>query len=295
MEGLLVDRVISGRVAARAKRARIKERVAELRELGIHPRVSFVRIGHDPASEIYVNAKERACGWVGIRSSHIHLPPDTTADALNELVDKLNNDDDVDGVLVQMPLPESFSSKDVLNRIRPDKDVDGFHVMNLGSILAGRGAIEPCTPAGIMYLIRELGIDPTGMEAVVVGRSAIVGRPMGNLLLRANATVTTCHRHTQDLAAHVARAQILVVAAGVKHLVKGAWIRPGAWVFDVGITREGDQLYGDVEFDEAIKRAAGITPVPGGVGPMTIAQLLENTVTAASIRRGLRPNKTIRA
>lgn len=285
---ILEDGVIDGRRAARIVRAEVKAEVQALAQRGISPRLVFVRVGDDPASEVYVNAKARACGWVGIRSEQRYLPQDTPEAALTALIGELNRDEDVDGVLVQLPLPEQMASRQVLNQIHPLKDVDGFHPQNLGAMIAGRGPLEPCTPAGLMRLMALMGLELRGKHAVVVGRSVIVGRPMYNALVRAHATVTCCHRHTPDLKAQVAQADILVVATGVPGLIQGGWIKPGAYVFDVGITRGQDGvLRGDVCFEDAVGRAAGVTPVPGGVGPMTIAQLLDNTIRCARIRRGL--------
>lgn len=296
-ESILVDGVIDGRRAARIVRRGIKARVVKLKAQGIHPRVAFVRVGDDPASEVYVGAKARACAWVDIRSDHIHLAADTTEDALNETVKALGEDSDLDGILVQLPLPAAIGNPAVLNKINPLKDVDAFHPTNLGGLLAGRGPLEPCTPAGVIRLIEMLGFKHLkGKTAVVVGRSLIVGRPMAAMLSRAHATVTLCHRHTRGLKSHVSLADILVVATGVNGLIRGDWIKPGAFVFDVGITRcEDGALRGDVRFDEALGRAAGVTPVPGGVGPMTIAQLLDNTVRCAMIRRGLDSPRIVRA
>lgn len=286
-EPLLEDGVIHGRRAARVVRAEVKASVARLRERGVQPCVAFVRVGDDAASEVYVNAKTRACGWVGIESRHIHLPASTTEAELVNLVRHINENDEIDAVLVQLPLPEKIPSQQVLNLIDPFKDVDAFHHRNLGALLAGYGPVEPCTPAGVMRLMRMLGVDPRGKHAVVLGRSVIVGRPMYNLLVRADATVTVCHRYTKDTAALVRQADIVVTATGVAGLVRGEWIKPGAYVFDVGTTRgEDGKLWGDVRFDEVLGRAAGVTPVPGGVGPMTIACLLENTIKCAHMRRG---------
>ena len=285
---ILVDGVIDGRQAARIVRARVKEEVTELRAEGIHPRVAFVRVGEDAASETYVRAKARACGWVGVRSEHIHLPSNTTQQDLFATIDRLNSDNDLDALLVQLPLPDGLGGRQVLNRVAVDKDVDGFHPENLGALVAGCGPLEPCTPSGIMRLIEMLGVDLRGKRALVVGRSVIVGRPMYTLLVRGHATVMCAHRHTPDLASLVAKADVVVVATGVTGLIRGSWIKPGAYVFDVGITRQADgSLAGDVCFDEARGRAAGVTPVPGGIGPMTIAQLLSNTLTCAKLRRGL--------
>ncbi len=295
-ELILEDGVIDGRRAARIVRQGVEAQVEALKDEGVHPRVVFLRVGDDPASEVYVNAKARACGWVGIRSDHVSLPAGTSATEMAEVIQALNDDDDVDAILIQLPLPAPLDPM-VLNLIDPNKDVDGFHPMNLGALMAGRGPLEPCTPAGVIRLLMLLGIeDLKGKEAVVVGRSVIVGRPMAVMLHRAHATVTSCHRHTRDLREHVGRADVLVVATGVNGLIRGDWIKPGALVFDVGITLcEDGVLRGDVCFEEALGRAAGVTPVPGGVGPMTIAQLLDNTVRCARIRRGLDPSGLVRA
>lgn len=290
MEDLLVDRVIQGKVAARHVRDEVLHEVEALQKLGVQPHVCFVRVGDDPASAIYVNAKERACSWVHVASTHIHLPASTTVAELEATIDDLNADDSVDGILIQLPLPPSFPDKQILNRIKPEKDVDGFHPQNLGGVMAGRGPLEPCTPGGVIRLMQLLDLHPRGAHAVVVGRSVVVGRPMTNMLLRADATVTCCHRYTASLEHYVRDAEIVVVAAGVPGLVKGHWFREGAWVFDVGSTRMPDgTIHGDVEYEVALElgRIAGITPVPGGIGPMTIAMLLHNTIVAAKLRRGL--------
>lgn len=280
--------VIHGRRAASIVTDEVRVKVEALRGQGIHPRLAFVRVGDDPASEVYVNAKAKACAKAGIRSEHLHLSAQTRPAELSAQVARLNADPDVDGVLVQLPLPEAVGSRAVLNEIDPTKDVDGFHPLNLGALVAGRGPLEPCTPAGVMRLIGLLGLELRGRRAVVVGRSVIVGRPMYNLLVRADATVTCCHRHSPALDEQIREADVLIVATGVPGLIPGAWIKPGAYVFDVGITRGLDgALRGDVRFDEALGRAAGVTPVPGGVGPMTIATLLENTLRCAMMRRGL--------
>ncbi len=290
MEGLLHERIINGREAARRVRAEVASEVARLGAQGVVPQVAFVRVGDDPASAIYVNAKARACAEVGVRSSHLHLAASSSEAEVRRTLEALAADEDVDGILLQLPLPSGIPDLQLLNAIPPEKDVDGFHTLNLGAVVAGRGPLEPCTPAGIMRLIGMLGVEVRGKEAVVIGRSVVVGRMMASMLLRADATIAVCHRHTAALREHVARAEVLVVAAGVPGLVPGAWVREGAWVFDVGSTRMPDgRISGDVEFAAARERVAGITPVPGGIGPMTIAQLLVNTVTAAQLRRGLVP------
>lgn len=246
------------------------------------PCLAVVQIGDHPASNVYVRHKINACKKTGIKSLLHHLPESTTEAELSTLLDELNQDDSVHGILVQLPLPAQIDPQAAILRVNPDKDVDGYHPANLGYLMAWRGTLEPCTPRGIMTLCRAYGVGLEGVHAVVVGRSMTVGRPMAQMLMRANATVTVCHRYTYDLAEKVAQADVLVVATGVPRLIKGAWIKPGATVIDVGITRQEDgSLCGDVEFDVARERAGLITPVPGGVGQMTVATLLENTVRAA--------------
>lgn len=243
--------------------------------------LAVVKVGNDPASEVYVRNKIVACGKTGVRSFSYELPEDESEEDLLALVDKLNDDPEVDGILVQLPLPKHLNEKKVLARIRPEKDADGFHVVNAGGILLGLPCTKPCTPAGIIELIKSTGADISGKHAVVIGRSNIVGKPCAMLLLSENATVTICHSRTVDLKSITLTADILVAAVGIKEFVTGDMIKPSAIVIDVGMNRENGKLYGDVNFPEAEKRAAYITPVPGGVGPMTIAMLLKNTVEAA--------------
>ncbi|HEX7029199.1 MAG TPA: bifunctional methylenetetrahydrofolate dehydrogenase/methenyltetrahydrofolate cyclohydrolase FolD [Gammaproteobacteria bacterium] len=246
------------------------------------PGLAVVMVGDDPASQVYVAHKRRDCEEVGIRSFAYDLPASTTQDELLGIIDRLNADTAVDGILVQLPLPKRIDSVAVIERIRPDKDVDGFHPYNVGRLAQRIPRLRPCTPLGVIRLLESIGETFKGRNAVVVGASNIVGRPMALELLLAGATVTVCHRFTSDLAAHVARADIVVVGVGKPGLVKGGWIKPGATVIDVGINRnEHGRLVGDVEFDGAAERAAWITPVPGGVGPMTRAMLLVNTMQAA--------------
>jgi methylenetetrahydrofolate dehydrogenase (NADP+)/methenyltetrahydrofolate cyclohydrolase len=240
-------------------------------------------VGNDPASHVYVRNKKNACIEVGIASIAYDLPLETTQEHLLSLVDELNSNDDVDGILVQLPLPAHLNSNEILERIQPAKDVDGFHPFNLGRLAQRLPALRPCTPKGVMKLLESTGIDLHGQEAVVVGASNIVGRPMSLELLLAGCTVTTTHRFTRDLAFHVKRADIVVVGVGKPGLVKGEWIKEGAIVIDVGINRLSDgRLVGDVDYDIAAEKAGWITPVPGGVGPMTVACLMENTLEAAS-------------
>jgi methylenetetrahydrofolate dehydrogenase (NADP+)/methenyltetrahydrofolate cyclohydrolase len=264
-------------------RARVAEHVATL---PFRPGLVVVLVGDDPASAVYVKSKDRAAAAAGIASRTIRLPAETTEEALIMQIARLNADPAVDGILVQLPLPSHIASQAVVEAIDPEKDVDGFHPLNVGRLAAGQPGLVPCTPAGVMKLLADARIELEGARALVLGRSTIVGRPMASLLLGANATVTMAHSRTRDLAAECRQAAIIVAAAGRPHLVRGDWVAPGATVIDVGINRQNDgSLVGDVAFDEAIDHAGAITPVPGGVGPMTIACLLENTVTAALRRR----------
>ena len=246
----------------------------------------MVLVGDDPASAIYVRAKDRAANAVGIAARTIRLPADTSEEALITHIARLNADPSMDGILVQLPLPPQIASQAVVEAVDPDKDVDGFHPLNIGRLASGYPCLVPCTPTGVMKLLAEAGVALEGAHALVIGRSTIVGRPMGMLLLAGHATVTVVHTRTRDLAAECRRADIIVAAAGRPQLVRGDWIAPGATVIDVGVNRLPDgRLVGDVAFAEAVEVAGAITPVPGGVGPMTIACLLENTVTAALRRR----------
>jgi methylenetetrahydrofolate dehydrogenase (NADP+)/methenyltetrahydrofolate cyclohydrolase len=244
--------------------------------------LAVILVGDNPASSLYVRNKRRACESAGVLDLAHHLPADTSQEALLDLIERLNADPTVDGILVQLPLPAHINPDAVIERIRPDKDVDGFHPYNIGRLLVRMPTLRPCTPYGVMQLLATTGEDLRGREAVVVGASNIVGRPMALELLMANCTVTVCHSATRDLEAHVRRAEVLVVAVGRPELVKGRWVRDGALVMDVGINRlEDGRVVGDVEFATAAERAAWITPVPGGVGPMTVATLLQNTLHAA--------------
>lgn len=245
------------------------------------PGLAVVLVGSDPASQVYVNNKRKACDEVGFVSKSYDLPATTGQEALLELIDTLNVDDTIDGILVQLPLPAGLNSELILERINPHKDVDGFHPYNIGRLAQRIPAIRPCTPKGIMTMIKSTKRNVKGLDAVIVGASNIVGRPMGLELLLAGCTVTTCHKFTQDLKSHVERADLLVVAVGKPNFIPGEWIKQNAIVIDVGINRLGDgSLVGDVEFDKAAEKAGWITPVPGGVGPMTVASLIENTLEA---------------
>ncbi len=280
--------LIDGRAVASRLRARLKEEVKGLQaEKGITPGLGVILVGEDPASKVYVGMKEKACKEIGIRSYVYRLPQDTSEEEILRLIDYLNKNPEVNGILVQLPLPGHVSTEKVLESLSPDKDVDGFHPYNVGRLVAGNPSFIPCTPLGIIKLLDEYGIPIEGKEAVVVGRSNIVGKPISLLLLQRNATVTICHSRTRDLPAVIHRAQILVVAVGRARMVKGEWIREGAVVIDVGVNRlEDGSLCGDVDFREASKRASFITPVPGGVGPMTITMLLHNTIQAARLQMG---------
>ncbi len=274
--------LIDGKAVAAKVREEIKQQVERrLAEGKRPPGLAVILVGQDPASQVYVNNKRKACAEAGIVSKSFDLPDTTSQEELLGIIDALNEDRDVDGILVQLPLPSHIDSETVIERIRPDKDVDGFHPYNIGRLTLRLPTLRPCTPYGVMQLLDSVGEVYKGRDAVIVGASNIVGRPMALELLLAGATVTVCHRFTKDTAEHVRRADIVVVGVGKPGLVKGNWIKEGATVIDVGINRlESGKLCGDVEFDEAAKRAAYITPVPGGVGPMTVAMLLKNTLHA---------------
>lgn len=281
----MAAQLIDGKKISQQRIEAVAQAVKARQEKGLHtPCLAVVLVGDDPASAVYVRNKKLACQKSGIESRSYELPSETTQDDLLKLVDELNGDPAVDGILVQLPLPAHIDSQAVLERIEPHKDVDGFHPYNVGRLVVKMPLMRPCTPKGVMTLLEAYGIDPKGKKAVVVGASNIVGRPQALELLLSRATVTICHSATQNLADEVAAADILVVGVGIPNFVKGEWIKPGAVVIDVGINRLDDgSLCGDVEFDVAKERASMITPVPGGVGPMTIATLLENTLHAASL------------
>ncbi|WP_295710754.1 bifunctional methylenetetrahydrofolate dehydrogenase/methenyltetrahydrofolate cyclohydrolase FolD [uncultured Neisseria sp.] len=281
----MAAQLIDGKKISQQRIEAVSQAVKARQEKGLHtPCLAVVLVGDDPASAVYVRNKKLACQKSGIESRSYELPSETTQDDLLKLVDELNGDSAVDGILVQLPLPAHIDSQAVLERIEPHKDVDGFHPYNVGRLVVKMPLMRPCTPKGVMTLLEAYGIDPKGKKAVVVGASNIVGRPQALELLLSRATVTICHSATQNLADEVAAADILVVGVGIPNFVKGEWVKPGAVVIDVGINRLDDgSLCGDVEFDVAKERASMITPVPGGVGPMTIATLLENTVHAASL------------
>ena len=273
------------KVSARIKAEAAKE-VEALKEKGIKPCLAVVLVGNDPASKVYVRNKKRACEEVGIISSEYVLPEETTQKQLEELIDTLNESENTDGILVQLPLPKHLDEKAVINRISVNKDVDAFHPVNVGKIMIGDYDFLPCTPAGVMELIKESGIDVAGKHCVVVGRSNIVGKPQAMLLLHQNGTVTVCHSKTANLKEECLRADIIVAAVGKENIITADMVKPGAVVIDVGMNRNAEgKLCGDVDFENVKEIAGAITPVPGGVGPMTIAMLMKNTVKAAQMRK----------
>ena len=284
----MTAQLIDGKAIAANLRQQIAQQVAERRQQGLRtPGLAVILVGTDPASQVYVSHKRKDCEEVGFVSQAFDLSSTTSQLELETLIDTLNADADIDGILLQLPLPAHLDASLLLERIRPDKDVDGFHPYNVGRLAQRIPLLRPCTPKGIMALLESTGQDLYGMDAVVVGASNIVGRPMAMELLLAGCTVTVTHRFTKDLAGHVGRADLVVVAAGKPGLVKGEWIKEGAIVIDVGINRQADgKLVGDVVYETALPRAGWITPVPGGVGPMTRACLLENTLYAAQTLHG---------
>ncbi|MDN3653888.1 bifunctional methylenetetrahydrofolate dehydrogenase/methenyltetrahydrofolate cyclohydrolase FolD [Thalassotalea ponticola] len=274
--------IIDGKAIAQQIRTNVKQKVeARLNQGKRAPGLAVVLVGEDPASQVYVGSKRRACEEVGFISKSYDMPATTTQQELYQLIDQLNNDDQVDGILVQLPLPEGLDANLIIEHISPEKDVDGFHPANVGKLCLRQPGLRPCTPKGIMTLIESTGVDTHGLDAVVVGASNIVGRPMTLELLLAGCTTTTTHRFTKDLEQKVRAADLVVVAVGKPEFIPGEWIKPGAIVIDVGINRlENGTLVGDVEFSVAKDNASFITPVPGGVGPMTVASLIENTLIA---------------
>ena len=281
----MAARIIDGRAIAADVRQDVARRVKELSGSGVTPGLATVLVGEDPASHVYVRMKRKACAEAGINSWDHDLDASIDQDELLDLLNRLNEDPQVNGILVQLPLPEHIDEELILNTVRADKDADGFHPSNLGRLMMGAPLVVPATPAGIQELLARSGVDIAGAEVVIVGRSNIVGKPLASLLMQkgphANATVTVCHTGTRDLAEHARRADILVAAMGRPHAVTGPMIKPGAVVIDVGVNRTDDGLVGDVDFEAAAEVASAITPVPGGVGPMTIAMLLQNVVTLA--------------
>lgn len=279
----MAAQLIDGKALSLAMREKVKEKVDALKQQGVTPGLAVILVGEDPASQIYVRNKELGCEAVGIRSETIRMEADTPQSELEAKIEELNNDDRIHGILVQLPLPKHLDEASALTLIRPEKDVDGFHILNTGKLFNGQPSVIACTPKGALEMIKSTGIDIAGKEAVVIGRSNIVGKPMAMLLLSENATVTMCHSRTKDLKEHTKRADILVAAIGKAKFVTADMVKPGAVVIDVGINRVDGKVVGDVDFD-AVKEVVGfITPVPGGVGRMTISMLLDNTADAAKM------------
>lgn len=277
----MAAQLLDGKTMSNELREKLALRVENLKARGVTPGLAVILVGEDPASQIYVKNKGLGCAQVGMHSVTIRLPETTTQQELETQIDQLNGDASIHGILVQLPLPAGLDEAAALARIAPEKDVDGFHVVNAGKLFTGQKGVVACTPKGAMEMIRRTGIDLSGKEAVVVGRSNIVGKPMAMLLLQQNATVTMCHSRTQHLAEHTRRADVLVAAAGKPRFITADMVKPGAIVIDVGINRVDGKVVGDVDFDAVKEVASWITPVPGGVGRMTITMLLENTIEAA--------------
>ncbi|RMJ05984.1 Bifunctional protein FolD protein [Marinobacter litoralis] len=284
-DGNMSATLIKGKEIAAQVRQQVAVGVEARKQKGLRaPGLAVILVGNDPASQVYVGNKRKACEQAGIMSLSYDLPEDTSQDALEALVDELNENPAIDGILVQLPLPSHLDADPILVKIRPDKDVDGFHPFNIGRLMQRKPTLRPCTPAGVITLLDSIGTPYKGQHAVIVGASNIVGRPMSMELLLKGATATVCHRFTANLEKFVGEADILIAAVGKPGIIKGEWVKPGATVIDVGINRlENGSLCGDVDFEAASERAAFITPVPGGVGPMTIAKLLENTLYAADV------------
>lgn len=284
-------KIISGKEVSAQVKERVRLENESLKSKGIETGLAVVIVGDDPASRVYVNNKKKACDMVGFKSYEYALPSETSQEELLQLVDVLNNDDKVNGILVQLPLPKHIDETAIINAISPNKDVDAFHPINVGKIMVGDYAFLPCTPAGVMELIKSTGVEISDKECVVIGRSNIVGKPMAMLLLHSNGTVTICHSRTKNLAEVCSKADILVASVGKPNFVTADMVKEGAIVIDVGINRlDNGKLCGDVNFAEVEPKASYITPVPGGVGPMTIAMLMQNTLTASKLQHGLTIN-----
>jgi methylenetetrahydrofolate dehydrogenase (NADP+) / methenyltetrahydrofolate cyclohydrolase len=273
--------IIDGKAIASEMEAEARARAEKLAARGIVPGLVTILVGANPASQMYIRIKHSACSRVGIRSENVVLPEDTTEDQLLEKIEELNGRKDVSGILLQLPMPKHLDPRAAMMAIAPEKDVDGFHPCNMGALLMGAEKLVPCTPKGIIYALEKLGVKFEGAEVVIVGHSNVVGKPLAAMMMNRNATVQVCHVFTRDLASHTRDAEILVVAAGVPGLIKADMVRQGAYIFDVGINRVGDKTVGDVDFDAVKDKAAAITPVPGGVGPLTVAMLMIQTVQAA--------------
>lgn len=283
-----MGKITDGKAVREYNLDKISERVAALKEKGVQPALAVIIVGNDPASRIYVNNKKNACERTGMRSLEFALPEETTTEELLDLIDRLNADKSVNGILCQLPVPKHIDKNAVLERILPEKDVDCFHPENVGRLSIGSGSLVPCTPMGMVKLLEYEGVDPTGKHCVIIGRSDIVGKPMAMLMLARNATVTVCHSKTRNLAEITNQADILVAAVGIPKFVKADMVKQGAVVLDVGMDRdENGKLCGDVDFEAVKEKASLITPVPGGVGPMTIAMLMRNTLTAAEIQNNI--------
>ena len=279
--------IIDGKKISSDIKEELKVRVCELKKRGIHPCLAVIQVGDDPASTVYVGNKKKACDFIGMDSRTFKLPEETAQEDLLCLIRRLNEDETVHGILVQLPVPDHMDEKAIIETISPDKDVDGFHPRSVGALSIGDEGFVSCTPAGIIELLKRSGVEMDGRECVIVGRSNIVGKPMGMLMLRENATVTICHSHTRDLRSVCRRADILIAAVGKPRFFDASYVKEGAVVIDVGIHRdEAGRLCGDVDFEDVRDRVSAITPVPGGVGPMTIAMLMNNCVEAA-VRMGL--------
>jgi len=275
------EKIIDGKAIALEVESEVKSRVEKLSAQGVVPGLATILVGANQASQMYVRLKHSACARVGIRSENVNLDENIAQEDLLAKIRELNGREDVHGILLQLPLPKHLDPKTAMMEIAPEKDVDGFHPVNMGALLLGAERLVPCTPKGIIYALEKLGVKLEGSEAVVVGHSNVVGKPVAAMLLNRNATVQVCHVFTKDLKEHTRDAEILIVAAGVPGLIKADMVKPGAYIFDVGINRVGDKTVGDVEFDSVKEIASAITPVPGGVGPMTISMLLTQTVQVA--------------
>ena len=278
---------MDGKMVSAKVRGSILEEVNKLKEHGVRPGLAVIIVGEDPASQVYVRNKERACEECGFYSEKYALPEETTQEQLLELIEELNHNPRIDGILCQLPVPKHIDDQAIIDAISPEKDVDAFHPVNVGKIMVGNFDFLPCTPAGVMQLLEEYGIDPQGKNCVVIGRSNIVGKPMSMLLLHKHGTVTICHSRTKNLKEVCAQADILVAAVGKADFVTADMVKEGATVIDVGMNRKDGKLCGDVCFDEVNEKAAYLTPVPGGVGPMTITMLMKNTLKAAKLHHGI--------